>query len=104
MPINLSYPRRPPRALTLNPNPTIKNVKVEVAITKMDFKRITLLYFILIDPVSFITNPIYAINIVTTHITTHTVSVISLNVFILLKTPFSALSINKILYFFLNYK
>lgn len=82
MPIKLSCPRTPPSALMLNPNPTTKNVKDEMAITRIVLSKITLFYFILIEPVSFIMNPTWAKITITTTMTTHTVSRMSVSTFI----------------------
>ena len=82
MPIKLSCPSTPPSALILKPNPTTKNVKDDMAITRIVFNKITLFYFILIEPVSFIMNPTWAKMTITTTMTTHTVSRMSVSTLI----------------------
>jgi len=84
MPMKLSCPSTPPDALILKPNPTMKNVRDDMAMTSIVFKRMTLFCFILMEPVSFIMKPTYARITMTTQMTTHTVSKISLRVVILL--------------------
>lgn len=77
MPIKLSYPSTPPWAFMLNPKPTVKKVKLDIAITKIVLSNITLFYFILMEPVSFIMKPTWDNMIMTTQMTTQTVSRIS---------------------------
>ena len=72
--MKLSCPRTPPYALMLKPNPTTKNVKLEIAMTSIVLSKITELCFILIDPVSFIMKPTYDKTHITPQITTQTVS------------------------------
>lgn len=67
----------PPSALTQKPKPTMKKVSEETAMTRLVFNKITLLFFILIEPVSFIMKPAYARIIIIMTTTTHTVSSIS---------------------------
>ena len=55
--MKLSWPKMPPYAFILNPNPTIKKVSEDIAMTRIVFSRITEFYFILIEPVSFIMMP-----------------------------------------------
>ena len=72
--MKFSYPRMPPFALVLNPNPTRKKVNEEVASTKIVLSKITLFPYILMEPVSFIMNPTYARIMVTDTNTVQTVS------------------------------
>lgn len=81
--MKLSYPKIPPAALTLNPNPTVKKVSELIAITRIVLIKITLFYFILMVPVSFIRKPTWAMIIMIPQITTQTVSRISARVVIL---------------------
>ena len=56
--MKFSYPMRPPDALLQRPKPTIKKVSEDMATTSIVFNKMTLLFFILIDPVSFIKKPV----------------------------------------------
>jgi hypothetical protein len=80
--MKLFYPKIPPAAFTLNPKPTVKNVRELIAITKIDLIKMTLFCFIFMVPVSFIRKPTYAMMIMIPQMTTHTVSRMSANVVI----------------------